>query len=78
MCLSVATFNLLFFFFQAYMKEGEFQRSKEWFRKAQNYEPNNRAIKDALVELDRWGLYGEETIFSDSVAHKARVEFQVE
>ena len=35
------------------MKEGEFDKSKEWFKKAQHYEPNNNAIKDALVELDR-------------------------
>lgn len=38
---------------KAYMKEGEFDKSKEWFKKAQHYEPNNNAIKDALVELDR-------------------------
>jgi len=38
---------------KAYMKEGEFDRSKDWFKKAQNYEPNNKAVKDALIELDR-------------------------
>ena len=35
------------------MKEGEFDRSKEQFKKAQYYEPNNKAIKDALIDLDR-------------------------
>ena len=35
------------------MRESEFTRARDWFRKAQNYEPNNKEIKDALVELDR-------------------------
>ena len=35
------------------MKEGEFERSKQEFKKAQYYEPNNRAIKDALIDLDK-------------------------
>ena len=42
-----------FFFPQALMKEGEFDRSKQEFKKAQYYDPNNKAIKDALIDLDR-------------------------
>ena len=36
------------------MKEGEFDRSREWFKKAQRYEPNNKAINDALKDLEKW------------------------
>lgn len=35
------------------MKEGEFDRSREWFKKAQRYEPNNKAINDALKDLEK-------------------------
>lgn len=38
---------------KALMKEGEFDRSKQEFKKAQYYDPNNKAIKDALIDLDR-------------------------
>ncbi|CAH3148927.1 unnamed protein product, partial [Porites evermanni] len=38
---------------KAYMKEGEFDRSREWFKKAQRYEPNNKAINDALKDLEK-------------------------
>lgn len=36
------------------MKEGEFDRSREMFKKAQRYEPNNKAINDALKDLEKW------------------------
>ena len=35
------------------MKQGEFDSARDKFKKAQHYEPNNKAIKDALIELDR-------------------------
>ncbi|KAJ7378740.1 Inactive peptidyl-prolyl cis-trans isomerase fkbp6 [Desmophyllum pertusum] len=38
---------------KAYMKQGEFDSARDKFKKAQHYEPNNKAIKDALIELDR-------------------------
>ena len=35
------------------MKQGEFDSAREKFKKAQCYEPSNKLIKDALVELDK-------------------------
>ena len=39
---------------QALQKQGEFDSARNKFKKAQYYEPNNKAIKDALIELDRY------------------------
>ena len=39
------------------MKQGEFDSARDKFKKAQYYEPNNKPIKDALIELDRWCTY---------------------
>lgn len=39
---------------QALQKQGEFDSARDKFKKAQYYEPNNQAIKDALIELDRY------------------------
>ncbi|XP_078363308.1 inactive peptidyl-prolyl cis-trans isomerase FKBP6-like isoform X2 [Oculina patagonica] len=38
---------------KAYTKQGEFDSARDKFKKAQHYEPNNKAIKDALIELDK-------------------------
>lgn len=38
---------------KALQKQGEFDSARDKFKKAQYYEPNNKAIKDALIELDR-------------------------
>lgn len=38
---------------KAYMKQGEFDRSREMFKKAQRCEPNNKAINDALKDLEK-------------------------
>jgi len=35
------------------MKQGEFDSARDKFKKAQYYEPSNKPIKDALVELDK-------------------------
>ena len=40
-------------FFQAYMKQGEFDSARDKFKKAQYYEPSDKPVKDALVELDK-------------------------
>ena len=44
-----------FFFSQAYRNEGDFEQSKKELKRAQDYDPNNKAIKDALIDLDRLG-----------------------
>ena len=44
-----------FFFSQAYRNEGDFEQSKKELKRAQGYDPNNKAIKDALIDLDRLG-----------------------
>ena len=42
-------------FSQAYKNEGDFERSRKELKRAQDYDPNNKAIKDALIDLDRLG-----------------------
>jgi len=38
---------------KAYMKESEFDRARDFFKKALRREPNNRDVKNGLIELDR-------------------------
>lgn len=38
---------------KAYRNEGDFEQSKKELKRAQGYDPNNKAIKEALIDLDR-------------------------